>query len=177
MGREKDSPDVTPFTSAGSQSGPRPSRSRQDRRRFHMRLVSIGLLFALAGVGACTGIETDPEPCDNCAAEPDVSPDVSPAVEPDAAPEVAPPQPGDATLSNCEHSKDICGASYYDTAQDCYDAGVDYWGTCSETLAALDAFSECMEAVPCEDYDPDSYNPANTPCSELWSALRSAGRC
>ncbi len=140
-----------------------------------MRLISIGLVLALGGVVACTGIEDDPESCETCSAEPDGSP--APEGSPAAEPEVAPPQPGDPTMSNCIHSKDVCGATYYDTAQDCYDAGVEYWGTCTETLAALDAFSECMEAVPCEDYDPDSYNPANTPCSDLWSALRSVGRC
>ncbi len=70
-----------------------------------------------------------------------------------------------------------CGGSYYADEDACIDAGVDYWGECAEVTAALDAFGACMSEVPCDEYDPDAYNPASTPCSEEWSDLGEAGPC
>ena len=64
-----------------------------------------------------------------------------------------------------------CGGSYYNDVEDCMDASTNYWGTCPEALAALDAFGDCMITIPCDEYDPDAYNPANTICADEWSAL------
>ena len=71
----------------------------------------------------------------------------------------------------CERAFE-CGSTYYSDVQACVDASTDYWGSCPEVLAALDAFGDCMITVPCEDYNPDAYNPANTICSEQWSQVQ-----
>ncbi len=73
----------------------------------------------------------------------------------------------------CERYKE-CGGTYYATAEDCVEASLSYWGDCPEMQAALDAFGDCMMAVPCEDYNPDSYNPANTECAEEWDGVYDA---
>lgn len=70
-----------------------------------------------------------------------------------------------------------CGGSYYSDEQDCIDASVDYWGECAEVTEALDGFGACMSEIACDDYNPDAYNPASTPCSEQWSDVQSAGPC
>lgn len=70
-----------------------------------------------------------------------------------------------------------CGGSYYSDEQDCIDASVNYWGECAEVTEALDGFGACMSEIECGDYNPDSYNPASTPCSEQWSDVQSAGPC
>ena len=66
---------------------------------------------------------------------------------------------------------------YYADQDECIEAGTDYWGECAEVSEALDAFGACMADMACEDYDPDAYNPANTPCSEQWSDLNDVGPC
>lgn len=73
----------------------------------------------------------------------------------------------------CERYKE-CGGTYYATADDCVEATVDYWGDCPEMQAALDAFGDCMIDVSCDDYDPDSYNPASTDCAGEWSDINDA---
>lgn len=70
-----------------------------------------------------------------------------------------------------------CGGAYYSDEQDCIDESVGYWGECAEVTEALDAFGACMSEIPCDDYNPDAYNPANTVCSEQWSDVGSAGPC
>ena len=73
----------------------------------------------------------------------------------------------------CERYKE-CGGTYYATAAECVEASLSYWGDCPEMQAALDAFGDCMMAVPCEDYNPDSYNPASTECADAWSDVYDA---
>ena len=70
-----------------------------------------------------------------------------------------------------------CGGVFHDTAEDCVQASLDYWGECLTRRDALDAFGDCMEHVPCEDYDPDSYDPATTVCADEWSALVESDPC
>lgn len=70
-----------------------------------------------------------------------------------------------------------CGGGYYSDEQDCIDASVNYWGECAEVTEALDGFGACMSEIECDDYNPDTYNPASTPCSEQWSDVQSAGPC
>lgn len=70
-----------------------------------------------------------------------------------------------------------CGGAYYSDEQDCIDASVGYWGECAEVTQALDDFGACMSEIPCDDYNPDAYNPANTVCSEQWSDVQGAGPC
>ncbi len=70
-----------------------------------------------------------------------------------------------------------CGGAYYSDEQACIDASVNYWGECAEVTQALDGFGACMSEIECEDYSPDAYNPASTPCSEQWSDVQSAGPC
>jgi|GEM_PF-1931325 len=125
---------------------------------------------------ACAAGGPDPEPSASPEGEPSSSPEGEPAAspEPEAEPE---PQPGDASLAYCAHAIEACGASYYDTAQDCYDAAVAYWGSCESRLNALDAFNTCMLDVPCDDYNPDSYNPSSTPCADEYAALGSSDGC
>jgi hypothetical protein len=65
-----------------------------------------------------------------------------------------------------------CGGSYYSDVQSCMDASLGFWGDCTEARAALDAFGDCMITIPCEDYDPDAYNPANTDCAEQWQDVQ-----
>ena len=73
----------------------------------------------------------------------------------------------------CERYKE-CGGIFYATAEDCVEATVDYWGDCPQMQAALDAFGDCMIDIPCDDYDPDSYNPASTDCAAEWSDINDA---
>lgn len=70
-----------------------------------------------------------------------------------------------------------CGGGYYSDEQDCIDASVNYWGECAEVTEALDGFGACMSEIACDDYNPDTYNPASTVCSEQWSDVQSAGPC
>ena len=70
-----------------------------------------------------------------------------------------------------------CGSTYYADEAACIEAGTDYWGECTEVTTALDAFGACMAEMACEDYDPDAYNPANTPCNAQWGALNDVGPC
>jgi len=72
----------------------------------------------------------------------------------------------------CDHYKE-CGGSYFSTAQDCIDEGLDYWGSCRSVQ--LDAFSDCMIAVSCAEWgDPTAYDPRQTPCASQWMTLENA---
>lgn len=71
----------------------------------------------------------------------------------------------------CDHYKD-CGGTYYSDAQDCIDASINYWGECRRP--ELDDFGNCMMNVDCDDWNPDTYNPAGTVCSEQWSDVTGA---
>ena len=37
--------------------------------------------------------------------------------------------------------------------------------------AALDAYGTCMVEVSCSDFDPDTYNPADTVCWREWEDI------
>ena len=76
----------------------------------------------------------------------------------------------------CDAYKE-CGGTYYETADDCVQASVDYWGSCPSRRDALDDFGACMKDVPCDDYNPDTYNPASTECSQEWSDLGESDPC
>jgi len=70
-----------------------------------------------------------------------------------------------------------CGGTYYADQDECIDASVGYWGECAEVTEALDAFGACMSEIACDEYNPDTYNPASTPCSEQWGEVGDAGPC
>lgn len=76
----------------------------------------------------------------------------------------------------CEAYK-TCGGTYYATAQDCVDATLSYWGSCPSRRTALDAFGECMADVPCDSYNPDTYDPGNTDCAAEWEDINDAAAC
>jgi hypothetical protein len=76
----------------------------------------------------------------------------------------------------CDHYVD-CGGTYYEDQQACIDASLNYWGSCPSRRAALDAFGDCMLGVACDEWSPDSYNPANTECAEEWKALGASEPC
>ena len=73
----------------------------------------------------------------------------------------------------CERYKE-CGGTYYPTAEDCVEASLNYWGDCPQMQAALDAFGDCMMTIDCDDYNPDTYNPANTDCAAEWQGVYDA---
>lgn len=68
----------------------------------------------------------------------------------------------------CDHAIE-CGSTYYADAQECIDAGTNYWGECRQ--AELDAFGDCMIEMDCADWNPDAYNPGSTPCADLYGDL------
>ena len=76
----------------------------------------------------------------------------------------------------CDHYVD-CGGTYYEDQQACIDASLNYWGSCPSRRAALDAFGECMLGIPCDEWSPDTYNPASTDCAEEWKALGQSEPC
>lgn len=79
---------------------------------------------------------------------------------------------GGDLLTYCAWYK-TCGGIFYDTAEDCAAASIDYWGECRRPW--LDAFGACMLAVSCEDWgDPDLYNPADTPCAAAYRDIEEA---
>ena len=85
--------------------------------------------------------------------------DTDPSVEPVEAPS------GYAAF--CERYL-VCGGVFYDTAEACVEATLDYYGDCPEVRASLDAYGTCMLDVPCNTYDPDAYDPLDTPCAGAW---------
>lgn len=93
---------------------------------------------------------------------------------PTSGPGVLPGESGQEAM--CRRALE-CGSTYYDSAQACIDAGTNYWGSCAEVTAALDAFGACMSDIPCDEYNPDAYNPSSTPCADQWGDLQSAGPC
>jgi hypothetical protein len=70
-----------------------------------------------------------------------------------------------------------CGGTYYADAQACVDASLGYWGECPSRREALDAFGACMSELACDTYDPDAYNPGDTPCADQWAALNESEPC
>lgn len=70
-----------------------------------------------------------------------------------------------------------CGGTYYADAQQCIDESLAYWGECASRRDALDAFGACMSEIECADYDPDSFNPASTPCAQAWDDLNASEPC
>jgi len=93
---------------------------------------------------------------------------------PTSGPGVLPGETGQEAM--CRRAFE-CGSTYYEDEEACVQAGTDYWGECAEVTTALDAFGACMADMACEDYNPDAYNPASTPCSEEWGDLNDAGPC
>lgn len=79
------------------------------------------------------------------------------------------PSPRTGNDGFCDFYKE-CGGTYYETAQECIDAGIGYWGECNKPR--LDAFGDCMlREMTCDNWNPDGYIPGNTPCAEEWAAL------
>lgn len=72
----------------------------------------------------------------------------------------------------CDRWKE-CGGTYYETAEDCVDATYAYFGECAEMLDALDAYAVCMVDISCDDFDPDTYDPADTDCWREWDEILS----
>lgn len=70
-----------------------------------------------------------------------------------------------------------CGGTYYADQQGCLDATYDYWGDCPSRKAALDLFGACMSELGCDEWSPDAYNPADTPCAREWSGVGEADPC
>lgn len=120
-----------------------------------MRILFVVVTLALT---ACAGGPETPAP--------EGEPSTEPAMEP-AAP---PPMPGDVHLASCEHGLE-CGGEYYDTAEECAQAGRNYWGECEAMLNALDAFGACILNVPCGEYNPDAYIPADIGCGAEYAGL------
>lgn len=85
--------------------------------------------------------------------------------------------PGESGLDSFCRRYFECGGTYYGDQQECMDASTNYWGECAEVTEALDAFGGCMSELACDEYDPDTYNPANTPCSDQWGEVQDAGPC
>jgi hypothetical protein len=161
---------------------------------FALALAFAGLVVASCGGGATPGADagsdspgadvgqssgndgggTTPGPDAGTVARVDASvagPDAGTVARVDAS--VAGPDAGGSSTRPglegfCDHYKE-CGGSYYGTAQDCIDATVGYWGDCRRPQ--LDAFGECMKAVPCSEWNPDAYNPSSTPCAAEWATM------
>lgn len=97
--------------------------------------------------------------------------EVSAEVTPEVAEETGPTR-RTGLEGNCDRYVE-CGGSYYDSAQACIDASLNYWTECRRP--ELDAFGECMAGLSCDEWgDPDAYNPANTPCVDAWQDLNEA---
>ncbi len=74
--------------------------------------------------------------------------------------------------ANCDRYVE-CGGTYYESAQACIDATLDYWGDCYRP--ELDVFGDCMAALSCDDWgNPDGYIPSETPCAEQWEDVLAA---
>lgn len=93
---------------------------------------------------------------------------------PTSGPGVLPGESGQEAM--CRRAIE-CGSTYFPDADACIDAGSDYWGTCASRQTALDAFGACMSEIPCDEYNPDAYNPNSTPCAELWGDLQQSEAC
>lgn len=76
----------------------------------------------------------------------------------------------------CRRYKE-CGGTYYGDQQACLDATYDYWGDCPTRKAALDAFGACMSEIPCDEWNPDAYNPGSTPCAAEWDEVGASDPC
>lgn len=93
---------------------------------------------------------------------------------PTSGPGVLPGESGQEAM--CRRAIE-CGSTYYPDADACIDAGSNYWGTCASRQTALDNFGACMSDIPCDEYNPDAYNPASTPCADLWGDLQQSDAC
>lgn len=140
--------------------------------------ILFGTVVALAAAGAIAacGGETGDDPTPGADAGTVVDADAGTSSSGDAGSGSGDAGPSGPTVRPglegfCDHFKE-CGGTYYGTAQACVDASIGYWGECRRTQ--LDAFGECMKTIACSDWNPDSYNPASTDCSEEWSEVRSA---
>ncbi len=143
--------------------------------------IAVSLMLAAgcsddnSGGGAQTG-EPDAQSYDASGDATDSNEVATPdATTPDATTADASEGGGPSTRTGlegfCDHYVD-CGGTYYEDADACVDASIDHWGECRR--AELDTFGDCMMQVDCDDWNPDTYNPANTECSEEWSAVRQA---
>ena len=126
-------------------------------RNTVLLLSTLACLQACSGGGGDDGESNDPVAADGGAV----------ATQPDGGSEGPATRAGLAGF--CDYYKE-CGGGYYATAQDCIDASIGYWGECRQ--AALDTFGDCMMGIDCADWNPDTYNPANTECSEEWSGVQ-----
>ncbi len=97
--------------------------------------------------------------------------EVAPEVGPETVEETGPT--GRTGLEgNCDRYVE-CGGTYYESAQACIDATLDYWGDCYRP--ELDAFGDCMRALSCDEWgDPDGYIPSQTPCADQWEDVLAA---
>jgi hypothetical protein len=157
---------------------------------FHVSfyLHSISLVGALScvfimGVGACSDDGSNSQDdvlAPDAAGSFDVAvADAEVSSANDAGPDTTGEDlPGDAAggagdlLTYCGWYK-TCGGTYYDTAEDCAEASIDYWGECRRPM--LDAFGACMLAVSCTDWgDPDAFDPTDTPCADEYRAIEEA---
>ena len=133
-----------------------------------MRSVMVVMLLAMLG---CDGGDDKPDgdspasPGDTTQEDTGVSQDTGDSMDVPAGPT--------GLEGYCERYKE-CGGTYYATAEDCVDATLSYWGDCPEMRTALDAFGDCMMDISCDDYNPDSYNPASTDCADEWSDVYDA---
>ncbi|MEM6292177.1 MAG: hypothetical protein AAGA54_12955 [Myxococcota bacterium] len=93
---------------------------------------------------------------------------------PTSGPGVLPGETGQEAM--CRRALE-CGGTYFPTAEECIDSGTDYWGSCPDVQAALDAFGACMAGLACDEYNPDGYIPGNTPCGDLYGDLQDVGPC
>ncbi|MFP4600566.1 MAG: hypothetical protein ACLFVJ_20090 [Persicimonas sp.] len=138
-------------------------------------MLAVGCSDDSSGGGAQTG-DQDARSYDASGDATDSNEATTPdATTPDAATADASEAGGSSTRTGlegfCDHYVD-CGGTYYEDADACIDASIDHWGECRR--AELDAFGDCMMQVDCDDWNPDTYNPANTECSEEWSAVSEA---
>ncbi|PCC74881.1 hypothetical protein SAMN02745121_05940 [Nannocystis exedens] len=82
----------------------------------------------------------------------------------------------DGMQAFCRRYKE-CGGTYYDDQQECLDATYGYWGDCPSRKAALDDFGACMSELECGAWNPDAYNPNDTPCAQQWAGVEMSAPC
>ena len=85
--------------------------------------------------------------------------------------------PGETGLEAFCRRYGECGGTYYADEQACLDASLDYWGSCPSRRTALDNFGACMSELDCNDWSPDAYQPASTPCAAQWEQVGASASC
>lgn len=70
-----------------------------------------------------------------------------------------------------------CGGTYYTDEQDCLDESYQYWGTCPERLALLEALGACVQGLTCEEFGPNTNPPSSTPCGQYYDDLVASDPC